>query len=345
MRSIVRHLLESGRMSNNTALQLSYGEKRQFQALVLGRAGLDLYPEPNGCKIQDALSFSSDLGGSAGNIAVAMSRAGAKAGLISAVSDDAVGNFVKQRLINEGVDTSLIGTTSGDERTSLALAEVRDSDCEVVIYRNNPADLNVECNRRIELALADSSNLVVTGTSLIDPDSRDQVLQIMSLAKGGDCHVWLDLDYRAWNWPSLEHTRGVYRKAAALADVLIGNEEEFSILTHDIPSQIEQCREHKQIMVLKRGSGGSSLYAGDACLDCGIYPATPLKPYGAGDAFLGNLLVRYMKTGDWQQSVEAGSAAASLVVSQRGCANAMPTPNQLKSLQESGTMEPAAKWS
>ena len=68
-------------MSNNTALQLSYGEKRQFQALVLGRAGLDLYPEPNGCKIQDALSFSSDLGGSAGNIAVAMSRAGAKQGL------------------------------------------------------------------------------------------------------------------------------------------------------------------------------------------------------------------------------------------------------------------------
>ena len=85
-------------MSNDTALQLSYCENRQFHALVLGRAGLDLYPEPDGCKIQDALSFSSDLGGSAGNIAVAISRACAKAGLISALSDDAVGNFVKQRL-------------------------------------------------------------------------------------------------------------------------------------------------------------------------------------------------------------------------------------------------------
>jgi 5-dehydro-2-deoxygluconokinase len=332
-------------MSNNTALHLSYGKNRQFQALLLGRAGLDLYPEPNGCKIKDALSFSSDVGGSAGNIAVAMSRAGAKAGLISALSDDAVGNFVKQRLLNEGVDTSLLRTTSGDERTSLALAEVRNSDCEVVIYRNNPADLKVECNRQIELALANSSNLVVTGTSLIDPDSRDQVLQIMSFAKGADCHVWLDLDYRAWNWPSLEYTQAVYRKAAALADVLIGNEEEFSILTHDIPSQIEQCREHKQIMVLKRGSDGSSLYAGDARLNCGIYPAKPLKPYGSGDAFLGNLLVCYMKTGDWQQSVEAGSAAASLVVSRRGCANAMPTADQIKSVQQSETMEPAANWS
>lgn len=332
-------------MSDNGALQISYGEKRQFQALVLGRAGLDLYPEPDGCKIKDARSFSSDLGGSAGNIAVSMARAGARVGLISAVSDDAVGNYVRQRLLDEGVDISLMRTTSGDERTSLALAEVRNDDCDVVIYRNNPADLKVKCDRRVEQALADSSSLVVTGTSLIDPDSREQVLRIMSFARGVGCHVWLDLDYRAWNWPSLEQTRTVYRNAAAMAVVLVGNEEEFSILAHDIPSQIRQCREHRQIMVLKRGSGGSSLYAGEVCLDCGIYPATPLKPYGAGDAFLGNLLVRYMIDGDWQQAVEAGSAAASLVVARRGCASAMPTPEQLKSFQESVAMMPAAKWS
>jgi 5-dehydro-2-deoxygluconokinase len=63
-------------------------------------------------------------------------------------------------------------TTFGDERTSLAIAEVRQEDCEVVIYRNNPADLRVVFDDNISVAIEHSSNLVVTGTSLIEADSR-----------------------------------------------------------------------------------------------------------------------------------------------------------------------------
>ena len=306
---------------------------------------MDLYPEPDGCKIEDAVSFSSDMGGSGGNIAVAMAKAGSKVGLISALADDAVGKFVRQRLQQSGVDISLMTKTSGNERTSLALAEVRNVDCEVVIYRNNAADLKVLCTDQVKLALADASNLVVTGTSLVEPDSRRQTLEIMAHANHSGCHVWLDLDYRAWNWPSLETTRAVYIEAAAMAQVLIGNEDEFAVLCDDLDIQIEQCQRYDQIMILKRGADGASLYAGGAQLNSGIYQLKPLKPYGSGDAFLGNLLVRYMNTGDWLQAIDAGSAAAALVVSQRGCASAMPTSDQTKSLQQRQTMNPAANWS
>ena len=40
-------------------------------------------------------------------------------------------------------------TTHGNERTSLAIAEERPTDCEVVIYRNNPADLQIVFNKNI----------------------------------------------------------------------------------------------------------------------------------------------------------------------------------------------------
>ena len=332
-------------MSNDTALQLNYGTSRSWQALVLGRAGMDLYPEPDDCKIQDAFSFSSDLGGSAGNIAVAMAKAEATVSLISALSDDAVGHFVRRRLQAAGVDTSLIINTSGNERTSLALAEVRNSDCEVVIYRNNPADLKVQCNESVKRGLANASNLVVTGTSLIDPESRAHTLNIMAEANNMGCQVWLDLDYRAWNWPGLDITRAVYAEASALAQVLIGNEEEFAVLCDDLVVQIERCQQREQVIILKRGADGASLYAGAAQLDSGIYPLEPLKPYGSGDAFLGNLIVHYMNSGDWLKAIDAASAAAALVVSQRGCASAMPTPDQLESLQQRQTMIPAANWS
>ena len=332
-------------MSNSNASQFDYSSPRSWHALVLGRAGMDLYPEPDDCKIQDALTFTSDIGGSGGNIAVAMAKAGAKVGLISALSNDAVGKFVRRRLQQTGVDVSLTINTSGNERTSLALAEVRYADCEVVMYRNDAADLKLQCTDPVKLAVTDSSNLVITGTSLIDPDSRRHTLEIMTHANKSGCQVWLDLDYRAWNWPSLEATRAVYNEAAALAQVLIGNDEEFAVLCDDLDAQIEQCQRRGQVMVLKRGARGASLYAGKARLNSGIYALDPLKPYGSGDAFLGNLLVHYMDSGDWLEAVDAGSAAAALVVSQRGCASAMPTPDQIKFLQQRQTMNPAAKWS
>jgi len=332
-------------MSNESALHLDYDTPRTWHALVLGRAGMDLYPEPDDCKIQNALSFSSDVGGSGGNIAVAMAKAGARVGLISAVSDDAVGEFVRQRLLQFGVDVSLTINTHDNERTSLALAEVRNDECEVVIYRNNAADLKVKCTDTIKQALADASNLVVTGTSLIESNSRQQVLEIMAHANQLGCMVWLDLDYRAWNWPDLKITRAAYIEAAAMAQVLIGNDDEFAVLCEDIEVQIEQCRQYDQIMILKRGADGANLYAGKAQLNTGIYQLDAVKPYGSGDAFLGNLLVHYMNNGDWLEAAEAGSAAAALVVSQRGCASAMPTPDQIKSLQQRHTMNPAAKWS
>jgi 5-dehydro-2-deoxygluconokinase len=332
-------------MSKIKLPHMQYQENRLYDALVVGRAGLDLYPQPVGSKTRDAELFASDVGGSGANIAVAMKRAGAEVGLISALSDDPVGEFVRQRLESEGIDLQLMQTTYGDERTSLAFAEVRQEDCEVVIYRNNPADLRITFEKNISLAISQSSNLIVTGTSLIESNSRKQTLKMMDHAQKNDCKVWLDLDYRQWNWPDQKTTRLVYQKAAKLADVLVGNEEEFKILQEDINTQIKQCATNKQLMILKRGKKGCTLFFGKSQLDAGIYNLPALKPYGSGDAFLGNVIINYMSSGDWQLAIEAGSAAAALVVSKQGCASAMPKVEEIKLLQKRTMIKPKTIWS
>ncbi|MDH5353627.1 MAG: PfkB family carbohydrate kinase [Gammaproteobacteria bacterium] len=330
-------------MSNQ--MELQQDRSRHYQALILGRAGMDLYPMPDGRKTRDAESFSTDVGGSAGNIAVAMAKAGARVGLLSGLSEDAVGDFVRNRLQEYGVDTSLITTTSGNERTSLALAEVRADDCEVVIYRNNPADLGFTLSDESRQAISQASHLVITGTSLIDEQSRANTLELLDLAAEQNCPAWFDLDYRAWNWPDLETTRRVYLEAAELCQVLVGNEEEFAVLAEDLDQLITRCRESGQFVLLKKGSAGSTLYAGETRLDSGIFPVQPLKPYGSGDAFLGNLIASYTKDADWQLAIQIGSAAAALVVSRRGCASAMPTPDQIQTLYSEREMIPAPSWS
>ena len=324
---------------------MHFSEKRHYDALVVGRAGLDLYPQPVGSKTRDAESFASDVGGSGANIAIAMRRVGGKVGLISAISDDPVGEFVRKRLDFEGVELQFMQTTFGDERTSLAIAEVRQEDCEVVIYRNNPADLRVVFDDNISLAIEQSSNLVVTGTSLIEADSRKQTLKMMAHAHKNKCKVWLDLDYRKWNWPDQETTRLVYQEAALLANVLVGNEEEFQILQEDINLQISQSGSKNQLMILKRGKDGCSLFFGGDRLDAGIYSLPVLKPYGSGDAFLGNVIMNYMSSEDWQLAIEAGSAAAALVVSKQGCSSAMPKMEEIELLQKNTTIKPKTIWS
>jgi 5-dehydro-2-deoxygluconokinase len=334
----------SGLMSEKIQ-NIIYKKTRKWSALVVGRAGLDLYPQPSGSKTKLAKSFASDVGGSGGNIAIAMKKAGGNIALISALSDDPVGFFVKNRLIEEGIEINLMQTTHGNERTSLAIAEERPTDCEVVIYRNNPADLQIVFNKNIELAILNSSNLVVTGTSLIDDQSREQVLKMMDFAKKNECKVWLDLDYRHWNWPDKNTTRSVYQKAEKLAHVIVGNEEEFNILNNELANQINQCISNNQIMILKKGKNGCTLFSGDCYLTSGIYKLKVLKPYGSGDAFLGNLIMNYMTHGDWKKATEAGSAAAAIVVSKPGCASAMPSNKEIKLLQDSVSIEPKTEWS
>ena len=87
--------LVNGLMSNQVQ-NLIYHESRDWNALVVGRAGLDLYPQPSGSKTMSAELFASDVGGSGANIAIAMKRAGGNIGLISALSNDPVGLFVSE---------------------------------------------------------------------------------------------------------------------------------------------------------------------------------------------------------------------------------------------------------
>ena len=66
--------------------------------LVIGRAGLDIYPEPPGTKISDVNNFSSHLGGSAANTCVALSNLGVRTDLLTCISDDAIGEYIINKL-------------------------------------------------------------------------------------------------------------------------------------------------------------------------------------------------------------------------------------------------------
>ena len=134
--------------------------------LVIGRAGMDLYADPPGTRIEEASRFVAHLGGSSANIAVALVRQGCQAALLTRVSDDAVGRFCLSQMDAYGVDRSLVRSEGGEARNSLAVVETRIENCQSVIYRNGAADFAMVAADVEAVEYAGFSALVTTGTVL-----------------------------------------------------------------------------------------------------------------------------------------------------------------------------------
>jgi len=60
---------------------------QQNQFLVIGRVGMDLYPDPPGTANEDASNMTVAVGGSSANIAVGIVKLGGSAALVTRVSD------------------------------------------------------------------------------------------------------------------------------------------------------------------------------------------------------------------------------------------------------------------
>ena len=114
--------------------------------LIIGRVGIDIYPDPPGTKTENSEYFISHLGGSSANIAVAISKLDGNCKILTCISDDALGRLSIKHLKNYGVDTSLVKTIKGEARISLAVVETTIKDDQSIIYRNGAADLFMEKN-------------------------------------------------------------------------------------------------------------------------------------------------------------------------------------------------------
>ncbi len=77
---------------------------RPLDAIVLGRAGVDLYAREAKTDMADISGFNKFVGGSAANIAVGIAKLGGKVGFIGCVADDAFGGYVKGYMTEQGIN-------------------------------------------------------------------------------------------------------------------------------------------------------------------------------------------------------------------------------------------------
>ncbi len=301
--------------------------------VILGRAGMDLYADPPGTRIEEATRFTTALGGSSANIAVALVRSRCQASLVTCLSDDAVGRFCRAQLGHYGVDHAHVRAVGGEARNSLAVVETRAQNCQSVIYRNGAADFEMSQADVEGVDYARFSGLVTTGTVLATDPSRGAAFRAFDLARAAGVPLIFDVDYRPYSWPSAQIAAEVYSRAGAMCDVIVGNDVEFGFMAGHPDRGLDKARalvaEGAQIVVYKMGEKGAITLTRDGEFATGIYPTKALKPTGAGDSFLGVFLAALGAGVPLRDAVLRGSAAAAMVVARVGCAPAMPTPAEL----------------
>jgi 5-dehydro-2-deoxygluconokinase len=318
---------------------ITFNPERRLAAIVVGRAGMDLYPVPDGLDIESTECFAAEIGGSAANIAVAIARHDYLAAVLGALSDDAVGRFVRRHLDRYGVDTSCCRAVPGAYRTSLAICETRATDSETVFYRNSAADLQLRPEDVDTAFIASATFLVVTGTALAAEPSRSAALQAIALARAAGVFTILDIDYRPVSSISLEHTRLVLIDTARRCDAVIGNDEEFAVMAGSSARAREVAdallRQGCQLVIFKMGGAGCLTMTQAQQFETGPFAVEAKKPFGSGDAFLGNLIVGLLRGLTIVSAVRRSAAAAAYVVARRGCAFAMPNAAQLDAFMAS----------
>ena len=305
---------------------------RGARFLVFGRAGMDLYADPPGERIETATRFTSALGGSAANIAAGVARLGGAAALISAVSDDAIGRFVMNELRRYGVGVEHVRAVGGGARNSLAVVETRSEDCQSIIYRNNASDFQVNAAQVEAVDWSAFGALIVTGTSFAFEPSRGAAqLAIARAARAGLATI-LDADYRPYSWASAEESRAIMRAAAHSVDIVIGNDEDFDVMAgaRGLSFARELAAETADLVIYKQGARGSISLTGEESFETPVFPVKALKPTGAGDAFLAGLAVALSQGRPLREALARGSAAAAIVVTRVGCAPATPTADELE---------------
>ena len=300
---------------------------------VFGRAGMDMFAEPIGVKSEDASHFRADLGGSSANICAGLVKLGSEAALVTSVSDDAIGRFCVNRLKDYGVETRYVRAVGGEARTSLAVYESCIEDFQNVIYRNGAADFQVTEADMDAVDYGAFTALITAGTVFAAEPSRSATFRAFDNARAAGLPVIFDIDYRPYSWPSPQVAAEVLTRAGEASDLIVGNDEEFGFMAGGLDKGLDKARElaaQGRMVVYKMGHEGAITLVDGQEIRTGIYPVTAVKPNGAGDSFMAGLLASIAQGHSLRDAVLRGSACASIVVSQPGCAGAMPTTAELE---------------
>ena len=187
-----------------------------------------------------------------------------------------------------------------------------------------------------------STRILHTGSlSLTDEPARSATYAAIRIAKAAGAIISYDPNYRASLWPSQAEACRAMASLIPWADILKLSQEEVALLTGENDPQAAAWALRRQgvaVVAVTLGKMGALVLAGQETSFVPAYPARAVDATGAGDAFFGGFLYRFLEKGRSPQALTIGeavdcarfgNATASLCVEGGGKVNNYVKFNQL----------------
>jgi 5-dehydro-2-deoxygluconokinase len=335
------------------------GTETKYDTLHMGRSSIDLYSNDIGAAFVDIKSFAAYVGGSPTNISVGGRRLGLKTALLTGLGRDPVGDFILKFLQQEGVETKFICHKPHNRSSAVLLGIEPPDSFPLVYYRDNCADIALTIDDVLQAPVSDCRVFQFAGTNLSLEPSRSATLFAAELARQAGTKVVLDIDFRPDQWHDPRAFGVVVRTALRLADIVIGTEDEInaamltdvshieftdSVSDTQVKGDVDQAIRKMlsmgpKALLQKKGRDGVCVHLVDEQgkieqIDAPGFPVEVTNILGAGDAFAAGFLYGYVKDWGWYKSARMGNACGAIVVTKHGCANFMPTYEEVMAFVE-----------
>lgn len=330
---------------------------KEYDIVCIGRSSIDLYSDDIGASFDEISSFSAYVGGCPTNISVGTRRLGLQSVLLTGVGDDPVGEFILNFLENEGVETSLVVTKEGRRSSAVILGIEPPDKFPLVFYRENCADININIDDIDEIPFENTKAILISGTGFSKEPSRSATLYAAERAASEGVKVILDVDYRPDQWLDLRSFGTTIRSVLNHVDIIIGTSEEIKAAAHtgkgeasvtdsqvsnyEVEADQEKAIElllsrGPEVMVLKAGADGSYIYQEHNSEPDHVpgFPVEVKNVLGAGDAFASGFIYGFLNGWDWYKCARLGNACGAILVTRHGCANFMPTMDEVESFTD-----------
>jgi 2-dehydro-3-deoxygluconokinase len=291
--------------------------------VTFGEAMVRLTP-PAFQRLEQASSFDVYVGGSELNVAVLAARLGVASRWVSRLPDNALGRMVGARAREQGVDAHVEWTA--EARAGLYFVELgaapRPSS---VLYDRAGSAISRITPGSIDWAsvFAGARWYHVSGiTPALSDGAATVTAESLAAAKKAGLTVSYDLNHRSKMW-SAKKARLVQEPLLEHVDVLIATKEDASVVLGigseseddyaEVAGELERRFEVSAVAITLREHPLAAIVAVDGTIHgTPRYDIEIVDRIGAGDAFVGGLIVSRLENRGWDDAVRFATATAAL---------------------------------
>ncbi len=295
------------------------------RVIVAGKFNVDTFYYIDKISINDnnvSKEVIVDLGGKAGNVAVALKRLGIDVVVTGCVGDDLEGEFIRKTLSDEGIDISHLKTCKGATgRTAIVVTK----DGENTMF-NHPGVNEKFSPELIDWTLVEEGDVLFIQFGI----PVDSIFELSSMAKRAGMMVYVDTSFPSeipWD-------------AFSYIDYMSPNERE--LLQISGKKEVEKAvkslfKKGIEVLLVKMGEKGVKIFEGKNTYEIPAIQTKVVDTTAAGDAFNAGFIYGRLKGLSDEESAKLGVVLASIVVERKGSSSTMPTLGEIKKrLEELG---------